>query len=337
MLAAAAGVVSRQALACAARPLRPRRRRSRARARRSWRPGRRSRRRRSRARRGRARARAARRSGARPRPASSSTARWSACRSRPVGGRGSRASRGRSRARGADGCPGARRRGALVPLAEELPHESSRSPRSRRDGASRRRAPQRALRSVQGRVRRDGGARRGSSAGVPVPGASGRLSAASARDPRPAAGLYVAKRSPSCSRGRRSRSSARELLAVRRAGRAAAGAGARRGRSGGRQRPGAGHRRGGASRCARGGRRNGRGARLRNRPRLPAQPRRARAADRAAGLVVSEYAPGVEPAPWRFPARNRIVAGPLRRDSRRRGSGALRRADHGRLRARGGA
>lgn len=25
--------------------------------------------------------------------------------------------------------------------------------------------------------------------------------------------------------------------------------------------------------------------------------------------VVSEYAPGVEPAPWRFPARNRIVAG----------------------------
>lgn len=27
------------------------------------------------------------------------------------------------------------------------------------------------------------------------------------------------------------------------------------------------------------------------------------------GLVVSEYAPGTEPAPWRFPARNRIVAG----------------------------
>jgi DNA processing protein len=33
----------------------------------------------------------------------------------------------------------------------------------------------------------------------------------------------------------------------------------------------------------------------------------ARIAER--GLVVSEYAPGVEPAPWRFPARNRIVAG----------------------------
>jgi len=27
------------------------------------------------------------------------------------------------------------------------------------------------------------------------------------------------------------------------------------------------------------------------------------------GLVVSEYAPGVEPAPWRFPARNRLIAG----------------------------
>ena len=30
---------------------------------------------------------------------------------------------------------------------------------------------------------------------------------------------------------------------------------------------------------------------------------------RERGLVVSEYAPGVEPAPWRFPARNRIIAG----------------------------
>ena len=27
------------------------------------------------------------------------------------------------------------------------------------------------------------------------------------------------------------------------------------------------------------------------------------------GLVLSEYGPGVEPAPWRFPARNRIIAG----------------------------
>ena len=29
----------------------------------------------------------------------------------------------------------------------------------------------------------------------------------------------------------------------------------------------------------------------------------------ATGAVVSEYPPGVEPAPWRFPARNRIIAG----------------------------
>jgi DNA processing protein len=29
----------------------------------------------------------------------------------------------------------------------------------------------------------------------------------------------------------------------------------------------------------------------------------------ARGLIVSEYEPGVEPAPWRFPARNRIIAG----------------------------
>jgi DNA processing protein len=29
----------------------------------------------------------------------------------------------------------------------------------------------------------------------------------------------------------------------------------------------------------------------------------------AGGLLVSEYEPGVEPAPWRFPARNRIIAG----------------------------
>src|SRR5207244_7218696 len=27
------------------------------------------------------------------------------------------------------------------------------------------------------------------------------------------------------------------------------------------------------------------------------------------GLIVSEYPPGVAPAPWRFPARDRIVAG----------------------------
>ncbi len=30
---------------------------------------------------------------------------------------------------------------------------------------------------------------------------------------------------------------------------------------------------------------------------------------RERGAVVSEYPPGIEPAPWRFPARNRIIAG----------------------------
>jgi DNA processing protein len=41
----------------------------------------------------------------------------------------------------------------------------------------------------------------------------------------------------------------------------------------------------------------------------PASHRALAAEIAARGLVVSEYAPGVEPAPWRFPARNRIVAG----------------------------
>jgi DNA processing protein len=48
------------------------------------------------------------------------------------------------------------------------------------------------------------------------------------------------------------------------------------------------------------------------------------------GAIVSEYAPGVEPSPWRFPARNRIVAGLARAtvvvEARER-SGALITAD----------
>ena len=48
------------------------------------------------------------------------------------------------------------------------------------------------------------------------------------------------------------------------------------------------------------------------------------------GAVVSEYPPGVEPSPWRFPARNRIVAGLARAtivvEARER-SGALITAD----------
>ena len=48
------------------------------------------------------------------------------------------------------------------------------------------------------------------------------------------------------------------------------------------------------------------------------------------GLVVSEYAPGVEPAPWRFPARNRIISGLARATvvvEAREASGALITAD----------
>lgn len=48
------------------------------------------------------------------------------------------------------------------------------------------------------------------------------------------------------------------------------------------------------------------------------------------GAVVSEYPPGVEPAPWQFPARNRIIAGLARAtvvvEARQR-SGALITAD----------
>jgi DNA processing protein len=41
----------------------------------------------------------------------------------------------------------------------------------------------------------------------------------------------------------------------------------------------------------------------------PARHRELAARIRQDGLVVSEYPPGVEPAPWRFPARNRVIAG----------------------------
>jgi DNA processing protein len=62
----------------------------------------------------------------------------------------------------------------------------------------------------------------------------------------------------------------------------------------------------------------------------PASHRELAARIAASGLVVSEYAPGVEPAPWRFPARNRIVAGLSRAtvvvEARER-SGALITAD----------
>ncbi len=59
----------------------------------------------------------------------------------------------------------------------------------------------------------------------------------------------------------------------------------------------------------------------------------ARLSDRvvADGVVVSEYAPGTSPAPWRFPARNRLIAalaGTLLVVEARGRSGALITADH---------
>jgi DNA processing protein len=51
----------------------------------------------------------------------------------------------------------------------------------------------------------------------------------------------------------------------------------------------------------------------------------------ANGVVVSEYAPGTTPAPWRFPARNRLIAalaGTLLVVEARGRSGALITADH---------
>jgi DNA processing protein len=48
------------------------------------------------------------------------------------------------------------------------------------------------------------------------------------------------------------------------------------------------------------------------------------------GLVVTEYAPGVQPSPWRFPARNRIIGGLALATvvvEAREGSGALITAD----------
>jgi DNA processing protein len=62
----------------------------------------------------------------------------------------------------------------------------------------------------------------------------------------------------------------------------------------------------------------------------PAAHRRLAREVAAAGLLASEYEPGTEPAPWRFPARNRIIAGLVEAVvvvEAREGSGALITAD----------
>ena len=167
--------------------------------------------------------------------------------------------------------------------------------------------------ALQGRVRRARGARAAARARPSLPRALGRGFPPLLRaihDPPPGLFLRGERRGRAArAAGGRDRRRPR-VLAVRPPGRAQLGARARRGRARRRQRPRARRRRRGAPRRARGRRDDRRRARLRHRPRLPGgATASSRGRSRRAGLVVSEYAPGVEPAPWRFPARNRIVAG----------------------------
>ena len=167
-----------------------------------------------------------------------------------------------------------------------------------------------------------------------------RVPAAPARDPRPAAGLYVRGGAPldllarpavavvgarACSSyGRSRRPAARE---------GTGGGGARR-----RQRARPRRRRRGASRRAGRGWRDRRGARLRDRPRLPGRACRARGQDRRRGRpdrrrVRARRRAGAVALPGAEPDRGRT----LRRQRRGRGAGAKRGADHSRFRARRGA
>ena len=319
LLGAAARALPRQALPRAPRPVRPRRRDA-ARARRGARRragrelrrgcARASRRRGSGSTRGRRRATRRRmRSCAAPSTGSTSPA---------AATRASAGSRARSPlSPGRVGAAGARRRGALLPLAGRAAgclSSRSRSSRPRRARTSIRPPTGARWRAFERRFDERAYLERLAAVGFRfLPRSAPGLPAAAARDPRPAGRAL---------RARRARSSellARPAVAIVGA-RACSGYGSSVGaqprarprgrRSRRRERARARDRRRGASRRARGCRRDGRRARLRHRPRLSGGARRARAPRRRErGLIVSEYAPGVEPAPWRFPARNRIVAG----------------------------
>ena len=142
--------------------------------------------------------------------------------------------------------------------------------------------------------------------------AATRVSRAAAIDPRPAAGALRPRRGAArrCSSARRSRSSARARAraygtsVARSLARELAAAGVRRRLAASRaastaRRIAARSRRGRPSPCSAAASTATTRARTRRSPREIARD----------GLIVSEYPPGVEPAPWRFPARNRIVAG----------------------------
>ena len=207
-------------------------------------------------------------------------------------------------------------------LAEALAY---RSPTS---SARRERALARGLRGRDGlhlvRAPRERAFREPSRAGSTsrVPGAAARAGRPLARavgaafppllraihDPPPGCS-FAAPPSSEFSARRRSRSWARALLAYGAPCRAHARARAGRRGARRRERPRTRRRRRGAPRRARGGRDDGRRARLWDRPRLSGRARELARRIARPGLIVSEYAPGVEPAPWRFPARNRIIAG----------------------------
>ena len=91
------------------------------------------------------------------------------------------------------------------------------------------------------------------------------------------------------------------------------------------------HRRREPSRRAARHRQNHRRARRRSRRDFPARARTTRRRDRSAGVLVSEYAPGIEPQADHFPQRNRIIAGLAARHARRRSDEAQRLADHGEI------
>ena len=269
----------------------------------------------------------------------------------PLSGRGrARVARGRGDDRGARR---SRARSQPEHVAEALsyrpPRELDRSERARgrrvrrRDRRARaRRAAQRAVRRVPRGVRRARVPRRARGPRAPLgrPRAIRRSRRGCGRSTTRRRGSSCAAPAPlgAARPRRRSRSSAR-APARRYGSPRRARARPRPGRGGRRRRlgPRARHRRRGAPRRARGRRRDGRRARAAaSTATIRARTRRSRRRSPTRGLIVSEYPPGVEPAPWRFPARNRIVAGLCRRDGRRRGARAKRRADHRRPRARRG-
>ena len=282
-------------------------------------------------------------SGGRRRPMTCSAARSSACRSRGVGGRGLHASREpprRSPATRRCGRSTSRRRSPTA-RRRSSPRERARAGlvRGRERRAPRGRAAQRPLRRLQGGVRRSRGARAPARARLPLSRSlrSG-VPAAAAGDPRSAAG-------PLSARERRGELLALPAVAIVGA-RACSAYGRQIARSVARELAAAGLvvvsglARGVDAEAHRGALEAGGitvavlGCGI-DRD-YPAANRELARQIAASGLVVSEYAPGVEPAPWRFPARNRIVAGLCSALRGRRGPRAQRCLDHGRFRARGG-